>query len=70
MAHTTHLQKSDTGQLRRIAKDRVTDFAEAIDDLFMAYEALHGDESREKGDPVAVGIFYFEEHDKNASYDW
>ena len=70
VAHTTHLHKSDTGQLRRIAKDRITDFAEAIDDLFMAYEALHTDESSEKGEPVAVGVFYFEEQDKNANYDW
>lgn len=70
IAHTTRLQESDTGQLRRIAKDRITDFAEAIDDLFMAYEALHSDESREKGEPVAVGVFYFEEQDKKAKYDW
>lgn len=70
VAHTRHLQKADTGQLRRIAKDRITDFAEAIDDLFMAYEALHTDESRETGDPVAVGVFYFEERDQNVDYDW
>ena len=70
VAHTTHLQKEDAGQLRRIAKDRITDFSEAVDDLFIAYEALHADETREKGDPVAVGVFYFEENDKGAKYEW
>ncbi|MDJ0794837.1 MAG: DUF6502 family protein [Woeseiaceae bacterium] len=70
IAHTTKLHKSDTGQLRRIARDRIRDFVEAIDDLFIAYEALHGDENAQKGDPVAVGVFYFEEQDKNAKYEW
>ncbi len=70
VAHTTHLQKPDSGQLRRIAKDRIKDFSEAVDDLFMAYEALHTDENREKGDPVAVGVYYFEERDKSANYEW
>lgn len=69
VAHTTQVQKSDSGQLRRIAKDRIRDFAEAIDDLFIAYEALH-DENKKEGDPVAVGVFYFEEQDENASYQW
>lgn len=70
IAHTTKLQRSDSGQLRRIARDRISEFAEAIDDLFIAYEALHSDDTRENGDPVAVGVFYFEEHDKSANYEW
>lgn len=70
IAHTTHLRKSDTGQLRRIAKDRIWDFAEAVDDLFIAYEALHDDGKRENEAPVAVGVFYFEERDESAKYDW
>ena len=70
IAHTTKLQKSDSGQLRRIARDRIGDFAEAVDDLFIAYEALHSEEGADKGDPVAVGVLYFEEQDKGAKYDW
>ncbi|MDJ0750996.1 MAG: DUF6502 family protein [Woeseiaceae bacterium] len=70
IAHTTNLQKSDSGQLRRIARDRISDFAEAVDDLFIAYEALHNGEGDDKGAPVAVGVFYFEEQDKDAKYEW
>ena len=70
IAHTTKLQRSDSGQLRRIARDRISDFAEAIDDLFIAYEALHSDDGRNRGDPVAVGVFYFEEQDESAKYEW
>ena len=71
IAFTTGLKKSDTGQLRRIAKDRIADFAESIDDIFIAYEALHEDtENADKGDAVAVGVYYFEEHDESADYEW
>lgn len=71
IAYTTALQKSDTGQLRRIAKDRIADFAESIDDIFIAYESLHSEsEGSDKGDAIAVGVYYFEEHDENANYEW
>jgi len=70
IAHTTKLKKSDTGQLRRIARDRISEFAEAVDDLFIAYEALHSDDGLEQGDPVAVSVFYFEEQDTSAKYEW
>lgn len=71
VAHTTSLRMQDTKQLRRIAKDRIVDFVESIDDLFIAYESLQ-DESKddETSNPVAVGVFYFEERDKGAEYDW
>ena len=71
VAYTTALQSNDTGQLRRITKDRITDFAESIDDIFIAYEALHdGSDKSSDSDAVAVGVFYFEEHDKVADYEW
>lgn len=71
VAFTSALQHSDTGQLRRIAKDRIADFAESVDDIFITYEALHDESDRdEEGDVVAVGVFYFEEHDKDANYEW
>ena len=71
VAYTTALKSKDTGQLRRITKDRITDFAESIDDIFIAYEALHdGSDKSSDSDAVAVGVFYFEEHDKDADYEW
>lgn len=70
-AYTQAVTTGRTTQIRRIAKDRIADFAQSIDDIFIAYEALH-EHPRENGDsaPVAVGVFYFEERDENASYDW
>ena len=71
VAYTQKLNTPDTGQLRRIAADRISDFAESIDDLFIAYEALRDEEDLSKSqDAVAVGIFYFEERDKNVEYEW
>ena len=71
IAYTTSLQGGDNRQLRRIAKDRIKEFSESIDDIFMTYEALQdaGTESQER-DAIAVGVFYFEEQDKNAKYEW
>jgi len=69
IAYTQSIQKPATKQLRRITKDRIVDFAESIDDVFMAYESLNeGDEDVAKA--VAVGIYYFEERDENADYEW
>ena len=71
IAYTTALDRSESGQLQRIAKDRITEFAESIDDVFMAYESLHtGSGEAEKGAAVAVGVFYFEEQDSKADYEW
>jgi hypothetical protein len=71
IAHTSSLRMTDARQLRRIAKDRIVEFVEAIDDVFIAYESLQDeggpDESK---NIIAVGAFYFEERDKNADYDW
>ena len=70
VAHTTALRSPDTRQLRRITKDRIVDFAESIDDVFMAYESLQDDNGGESQGAVAVGIYYFEERDQNADYEW
>ena len=71
IAFTTSLQGGDKRQLRRIAKDRIIEFSESIDDIFMTYEALQdaGTDSKDH-DAIAVGVFYFEEHDGNAKYEW
>jgi hypothetical protein len=70
--YTKAIDQNNAPQLRRIARDRVAEFAEAVDDLFIAYESLHTEPVRDKDeyDAVAVGVFYFEERDKNAKYDW
>jgi len=71
IAHTTAVDGAESAQLRRIAKDRITEFAQSIDDVFIAYESLHPrSQDEEKSSPVAVGVFYFEEKDENADYDW
>lgn len=71
VAFTKSLRSSGTRQLRRIARDRIVDFAESIDDVFIAYESLQDDGDRDEvGSPVAVGVYYFEEHDENAKYTW
>ena len=62
---------SDSKQLRRITRDRIVEFSEAIDDIFMAYEALQDEDSSDSsGDVVAVGVHYFEELDDDAKYQW
>ena len=71
IAFTTSLQSSDTRQLRRITKDRIVEFSESVDDIFMAYESLHESGSdADSCDAVAVGVFYFEEDDDGAKYEW
>lgn len=71
IAYSQSLRSPDKKQFRRIAKDRIADFAESIDDIFVAYESLQErGEDNQSSDPVAVGIYYFEESDKNADYDW
>lgn len=71
MAYTKSIRREDAGQLKRVAKDRIVEFAESIDDIFIAYEALHeGNKPSGDGDAIAVGVFYFEETDEHAKYDW
>jgi len=71
IAYTQSMRATDTKQLRRITKDRIVDFAESIDDIFLAYESLQeGGDKDSKNDAVAVGIYYFEEQDESADYEW
>ena len=71
VAYTQSLRKQDVRQLRRIAKDRVADFAETIDDILIAYESLQDEGDTDNAENVvAVGIYYFEERDENARYEW
>ena len=71
VAYTQLLRPSDKGRLRRVAKDRIIEFAESIDDIFMAYESMTDSKVEEdKNAVITVGVYYFEERDKNAKYRW
>lgn len=71
VAYTQSLRASEKGRLRRVAKDRIVEFAESIDDIFMAYESMsEGEIAEEDKAVIAVGVFYFEERDQNAKYRW
>lgn len=69
--YSQSIRKSDMPRLRRISLDRLMEVSESFDDLFMAYESLHeNDASENDHNVVAVGVFYFEEHDGVASEVW
>ena len=71
VAFTQAVRKSDVPRLKRIAGDRITAFTESIDDLFMAYETLNeNDIVEEEKTTLAVGVFYFEDLEKNKGYKW
>jgi len=72
VVHTRLVRPSENGRLRRIATDRIVDFSESMDDIFMAYESNQIDEdiSQSENRTLAVGVFYFEERDAGAKYDW
>ena len=72
VVHTRLVRPDENGRLRRIATDRIVDFSESMDDTFMAYESSRSvqEESQSENRTLAVGVFYFEERDKGAKYDW
>ena len=71
IAFTQGVKPEHKGQLKRVTRDRISSFAESIDDIFMTYEALPSDEADIKSNPpIAVGIYYFEEQDESAQYEW
>jgi hypothetical protein len=62
---TESVRDEDLPRLRRVGFDRLADFTESIDDLFAAYEALYESTgSSDTGRTVGVGVFYFEEGDR------
>jgi hypothetical protein len=69
--YSQSIRERDVPRLRRISFDRLTEVAESIDDLFMAYETLHENDGlpNEKS-TVAVGVFYFEETDDAMKENW
>ena len=69
-AYSLRIRDADLPRLRRISYDRLSDMAESFDDLFIAYESLNSDDIAENEKVVSVGLFYFEERDSNAKYNW
>lgn len=70
-AYSQSIRKSDMPRLRRITHDRLMEIAESIDDLFMAYETLHGnDASDNENSVVVVGVYYFEDQDEATAKIW
>lgn len=73
VTYTQSVRSSDTPRLRRITSDRMKEFAESIDDLFMAYETLYDQDvpsNDNDGGTIAVGMFYFEDHEAERTYKW
>ncbi|MCH8250346.1 MAG: hypothetical protein IH913_12160 [Proteobacteria bacterium] len=70
--HTRLVRAGESGRLRRITEDRIVAFAKSMDDIFMAYESIQSDDEKvdSENNALAVGVFYFEERDKGAKYDW
>ena len=70
-SYSQSIRATDVPRLRRISFDRLSELSESIDDLFMAYEALHEkDNSENDKTTVAVGVYYFEERDESMVDKW
>lgn len=71
VAFTKAVRSDDVPRLKRIADDRIEAFTESVDDLFMAYETLNeSDLGEEEKTTLAVGVFYFEDREKDKRYRW
>jgi hypothetical protein len=71
VAFTSDVRSEDLSRLRRISRDRIQEFIESFDDLFMAYEKLRDQETdKSESKPVAVCAYYFEESDSKMNTLW
>ena len=64
------MREEDIVKIRRVCRDRLTEFTESIDDLFTAYEILNKDSRNmeKQKRAIGVGVFYFEEDKTNTDY--
>lgn len=69
-AYSVNIRSEDKPRVRRMCADRLPNIAESFDDLFIAYESRGDAQVLGNGTPVMVGLYYFEERDENAKYDW
>lgn len=68
-AYSLNIRTEDWPRLKRMCSDRLADIASSFDDLFIAYESRDNIHTR-KQKPVMVGLYYFEEQDEHAVYEW
>ncbi len=69
LAFSTRIRRGDNARVRRISQDRASEFVESVNDLFSAYETIHGgDESELESTTVGVGVYYFESTDQDADF--
>jgi hypothetical protein len=68
--YTDALRKADLPRVRRIARDRFTEFAESFDDMFMAYETLREKDVNEEPAMVAICVSYVEDLDVEDGKWW
>lgn len=61
---TRHVRAEDMKNLRRVSTDRLGQFCDSMEDLFGAYETLHGDAGSKGNLAVGVGVYYFEDNPK------
>lgn len=65
-----HVRNEDLPRIRRISRDRLIEFTESIDDLFMAYETLQSDVKNSASNTlVGIGVFYYEDQVQPTSFD-
>jgi len=69
-AYSVNIRSEDRPRVRRMCADRLPNIAESFDDLFIAYESRGDERESDSGKPVMVGLYYFEERDENAKYNW
>ena len=73
LTFSSEIRKNDSKRLRRISADRIKDLAQSFDDLFIAYEELHEEESVSESPtsvPIAIGVYYFEEREDELKPLW
>jgi len=69
--YSLSIDRGDKTRLKRISYDRLAEAAVSFDDLFTAYETKPESYDSDEREPVVmVGLYYFEETDENAKYDW
>ena len=70
-AFTGEVSERDLVRLRRICAERSESTMTSFDDLFAAFENDNDSlEVDQKLRPVAIGMFYFEEHDDQKLSIW
>ncbi len=69
--YSLSINESDRIRLKRISYDRLSEAAVSFDDLFTAHELVSDRDKKDDDSPVVVvGLYFFEETDPHAKYNW